>query len=932
MKISKGIGIDLGTTNSCVAVMDLTDSQIIMHQDKQGVTATPSCVWHDPKKDEIVVGKRAFRQRGGRPEPIVSIKRAMGTNRKVKLGGQDLSPEQVSAEILKDLRQQIEETIRAEMSTPEQHFIVDRAIITIPAYFQLPAIEATRKAGELAGLEIIELLHEPTAAAVHYAWKHKIPPDQDCTFLVFDPGGGTFDVSILRRTAGEPEVLGVSGDTFLGGDDLDRRLAELIRRRLVEEDYDLDLDVEHDPEDALRLTRLVLLAEGVKKRLTDRMEELLRDSNTLTDKNDQRVVIEMMITRGEFENEIRDLLNKMVPKCWEAMSKAHKKAGTTLKDIDYILLVGGTSYVPLVQETARVNFCNCADPRPLSPKDINDILDQIVEEHRETACYLISLGERAKCQAPIFEDPDTCNARGAAIRAALAGLAVYNDQETVRVIFRGQGATASAKATIAGRVEMADAPPASGSRRAWRPLDGGRIVVELAEAGFQEEEFLDDKGNFRFRNVPLQAGAVNQFNFQVYDGANTLLATVGRPIAQSKETVAIGAGVLTTAVLPTPIRIEGLVGGRIAKEDLIPETTSLPAEGHFTFYLEENPGYVVIPIYQGNRLIKEIKVEIDPALPAGTPIAFHITIDEKAYIVCKGNIDQHEFAAAVEPPKVEVPSQEEIAQKLAEFEEALAYRNRGDQAVLKAKAKALKRDIDEARESGDEPKIIERFEQLCALVDEAKNVSAALEPPKDKFDKLVQTCLQLVRQLVKARPKANAEELEKNIRTQQQEGDRAAQNMDQQAYGEAYQMLIQYAQGLQGEIEGEHGAQQQQPPTDPATQAAQTIEHFRGVCAQLKPFAAGRAKELEQKATEVQTHNPKEANDLRLQARSASEIEKRLLGIERDLVKLQPQAKTDPENVLRQCQVIQNDLARIYDVLQKLGEKTGATIAHIRIR
>lgn len=922
MKISKGIGIDLGTTNSCVAVMDLTDSGIVMSQDKLGVATTPSCVWYDEKKGEIVVGKRAFRQRGGRPEPIVSIKRSMGTSQKVKLCNKEMSPEEVSAEILKELRRQIEETIRTEMSTADQQFIVDRAIITIPAYFQLPAIEATRKAGELAGLEIIELLHEPTAAAVHYSWKHNFPMEQEAIFLVFDPGGGTFDVSILRRTAGEPEVLGVSGDTFLGGDDLDRRMAELIRRRLVEDDYNLELDVSHDPEDALRFTRLVLLAEGVKKRLTDGLEELLRDQNTLTDKDDQRVVIEMMITRDDFENEIRDLLNRMVPKCWEALAKAHKKAGITLKDIDYILLVGGTSYVPLVQETARINFCSCDDPRQLSPTDIQDILDLVTEEHRATARQLISRGERAKCREPIFEDPDTCNARGAAIRAALAGLAVYNDEETVRIVFRGQGATANAKATISGRVETAGAASAANGRRDWQPLVGGRIVIQLTEAHLQEEEFLDDKGNFRFRDVPLQAGTVNQFDFQVYDNSGNLLATLGRPIAQSEKAVSIGAGVLTTAVLPTPVRIEGLIHGHIGKKDLIPETTSLPAKGDFVFRLEDNPGYVVIPIYQGNSLIKEIKVEIDPNLPAGTPINFNITVDEKAFIVCKGKIDEHEFAAAIEPPKMEMPSPEEVLQKLAEFDEALAYRSPGDRAVLKAKMRELKRDIEDARQGGDEPKVIERFEQLCALVDESKNVQAGLEPPKEQFDELVQTCLQLVRQLARAKPEVDLAEYEKNIRIQQQEGARAAQNMDQQAYGDAYQMLVQYARGLQHELQGDNAVKP--PPTDPATQAANEVERFRGACAQLRPFASARISELEQKAKEVEARNPKEAADLRRQANTAADLEKRLADLDRELAELQPQAKTNPDSTLRECQAIQTDIIRVYETLKKLGDRSGS--------
>jgi molecular chaperone DnaK len=907
MKISKGIGIDLGTTNSSVAVMDLTDSRIIMYTDRMGVSTTPSCVWLNPKTGEIVVGKKAFRRRGAHPEPITSIKRWMGTSQTVRLGERDMLPEEVSAEILKELRRQIEGTMRSEMAQEGLDFVVDRAIITIPAYFQLPAIEATRKAGELAGLEIIELLHEPTAAAVHYSWKHNLV--EDATFLVFDPGGGTFDVAVLRRVAGEPEVLGVAGDTFLGGDDLDRRLAELIRRRLVEDDYELELDVENDPEDALRITRLVLLAEGVKKRLTDQGESLLRDSNTLTDKDGDRVFIEMMIVRSEFEEEIQDLVARMIPKCWEALAKAHQKAGITLGDIDYVLLVGGTSYVPLVQQTARLHFCDCENAHQYTPEETEAILNGIVPEHRDTARRLIEMGERARCPEPVFEDPDTCNARGAAIRAALAGLAIYNDEETVRVIFRGQGATSGTKATIAGKVEVSD-------NGEWIALSSGRVVAELAEAGLQDQEFLDQRGGFRFRGLPLQAGTVNQFNFEVHDEDGRLLATVGRPIAQDEGAVDLGSGVLTTAVLPTPIRIEGLVKGRRGKRDIVPETTMLPAEAHFTFRLATNPGYIVIPIYQGRRLIKEIHADIDPSLPPGEPIEFDISVDEQAFIVCRFRIGADEFAAAIEPPKMEVPTRQAVDDKVKELNEALAYRSPGDQVVFRAKMMALKRDIVEARESGEEPKIIERYEELCNLVEEARDVHAALEPPKEEFDELVQKCRLLARKLAQANPNRDLQEMEKDILTHQQEGERAARSMDQQAYSEAFEMLVMYGQGLQKELESQRDGPSKQPPVDPAVQASQYVEHLRGACRELLGFAEACGRELAERIEK--SRDTRQVEQFQRQQTTARQARDRLVAIDRSLAELQPGISTDPQRVLRECQVIEVDLKRIYQQLQSI--------------
>src|ERR1019366_4932258 len=265
MILTKPIGIDLGTTNSAVAMLDLNERDLLLCKDTEGRTITPSCVWFDSRKNAIVVGHHAYARKGRRPEPISSIKRCMGTQMKVTLGKDECSPVEISSYLLRKLKQQMEEEL-TRRSSPDLHYEVSRANITVPAYFGLPAIEATRQAGHLAGLEVMELLHEPTAAAIYYSWKHNLG---DGVYMVYDLGGGTFDVSILRRTAGEFLVLGISGDNFLGGDDFDRRLAEYLRQTLVADDYDLDLEVASDPEDRLRFNQLMSLAEKAKKGLSE---------------------------------------------------------------------------------------------------------------------------------------------------------------------------------------------------------------------------------------------------------------------------------------------------------------------------------------------------------------------------------------------------------------------------------------------------------------------------------------------------------------------------------------------------------------------------------------------------------------------------------------------------------------------------------------
>jgi molecular chaperone DnaK len=169
--LSKPVGIDLGTTNSAVAVMDPTDTELIIHRDPNLKSeTTPSCVWRNTKSGEIIVGRQAFRRIGTEPSPIRSIKRLMGRQTKVRLSNEDASPDQISAYILGEMRRQIETDV-ARFSGDSAQWIVDRAVITVPAYFDQPQVEATRRAGELANLEVLDLLHEPTAAACYHCWR-----------------------------------------------------------------------------------------------------------------------------------------------------------------------------------------------------------------------------------------------------------------------------------------------------------------------------------------------------------------------------------------------------------------------------------------------------------------------------------------------------------------------------------------------------------------------------------------------------------------------------------------------------------------------------------------------------------------------------------------------------------------------------------------
>src|SRR6185436_9059555 len=187
-----------------------------------------------------------------------------GQREPVDVGPRALLPEEVSSKILEELRDRMREHL-ASQAEEGIEMRVARAVITVPAYFDAPQVEATRKAGELAGLEVLGILQEPTAAAIYHTWKSRLG---DGNFLVYDLGGGTFDVSILRCIGGEYQVLAIDGDNFLGGDDFDRRFAEALRGEMLKQGYALDLDVKGDLEDRRRFDQLVHVAQEIKEALS----------------------------------------------------------------------------------------------------------------------------------------------------------------------------------------------------------------------------------------------------------------------------------------------------------------------------------------------------------------------------------------------------------------------------------------------------------------------------------------------------------------------------------------------------------------------------------------------------------------------------------------------------------------------------------------
>ena len=325
--MSKVIGIDLGTTNSCVAVMEGGEAVVIPNP--EGARTTPSVVAF--ANGERLVGQVAKRQAVTNPDnTISSIKRKMGQKVEVKMGGKGYQPPEISAMILQKLKSDAE----AYLGEP-----VTQAVITVPAYFSDAQRQATKDAGKIAGLNVKRIVNEPTAAALAYGLDKQ---GTDQRILVFDLGGGTFDVSILDLADGVFEVLSTSGDNHLGGDDWDQRVIDWMADKFQQEN---GVDLRQDP---MALQRLKEAAENAKKELSAAQQTTI-NLPFITMNQSGPLHLNYTLTRAEFEKITRDLLER----CKQPVTNALRDAKLKLSDLTEVILVGGSTRMPAVQELVK---------------------------------------------------------------------------------------------------------------------------------------------------------------------------------------------------------------------------------------------------------------------------------------------------------------------------------------------------------------------------------------------------------------------------------------------------------------------------------------------------------------------------------------------------------------------------------------------------
>lgn len=696
----RAVGIDLGTTNSALAVLAPDGSETWIWEDRFKRKTYPSVVGLDASHTRIMTGWDAWNRRGMAPYPITSVKRVMGTGRAVTLGERSLLPEEASSEILKGLTA----SARAFLEGKSEDFEVgfDQAVITVPAYFDAPQIEATRKAGELAGLKVLSLVQEPTAAAMYYAWKHGIG---DGTFLVYDLGGGTFDVSIIRSMHGEYQVLGIDGDNFLGGDDFDKRLAEHFRKHLVQVGYDLDLDIANNPDDVVRFFLLSKVAQEVKESLSTSEVQYVARRDIFVDHQNNPVTLELEFSREEFDALIQDLVEQSIQCCHNAILRSFERGNVSLADIEHVLLVGGSTHVPLVKRRVEDAFCR----------------------------------GQSKATHSLQDEPDTCVALGASVYAAtFGGLDVVVPEGRLHITSQTYthepeidlNAALSLSEDIAEHVRtVALINQAEDVVSLVRPVptDSGDLRIEF------EEIRLADEGTHRFRMECCDADGdpVATFEVPIYRG---------RPESYKPA----GSALSNLTVLAKELYLEVVRDGRVDRQLLIGRGTSLPTIGDFRFFTADRSGAVILRLYQNRYPIRTIHLSVPPDTELGTPVDLRLKVDETMTMVAEGEVLGQKFWAQIEPaaPR-ELRGWEDVERLLNDVDQVARHLWGNEARYFRNATDPLISGIREAART-DTEKLQALLVRLEDVLDTYRNRDLALTPAWERMEILLNAIKRVV--------------------------------------------------------------------------------------------------------------------------------------------------------------------------------------------
>ena len=678
----RAVGIDLGTTNSEIALLTPSERDILVYEDRFARRTVPSAVAWDPAGERFLVGRDARARRGRQPPPVESVKRKMGQDTKLACGPHELSPEELSAKILGELRERMQAFLD-ERPDGGPRLLVERAVVTVPAYFDAPQVEATRRAAELAGLDPIGILQEPTAAAVYQTWKRKLG---DGHYLVYDLGGGTFDVSVLRCLGGEYQVVAIDGDNYLGGDDLDRRFAEQLRKELCGRGYALELDVRGDAEDRLRFAALVHLAQEIKEALSTREVLSVSRQAVCSDRRGESVDYEGEIGRADYEAAVGDLVESTITCCRRALEQSHERAAIGAGDIDRVILVGGSTRVPLVERRVREALC-----------------------------------AQSMAAEPLADEVDTCVALGAAVYAAqLGGLRLADPQAGARVILASPLVAQKSPLRLSVRVE--DSPAGSreiavvagGEQRAAAPLQDEVVVQMAVPLGDEPEQ------DFTLAFVGESPTPLAELPFRLWRGD-----VRPRPSALSRA-----------AIVAKDIALEVVRAGRRERCVLLPRGTALPMKVSHTFFTADRSGAVVLRLLQGQLPIKTLMLEIPGDTAVGTPVALTLRCDEAMRIEARAEVAGHDLWARLEPPPApRLDAQDDVEALLGEAD-TVGRALWGDRAVVYRREVGLLGAAIRELVTVDPDKLSVLASRLRAWMDEYRgdDTAGGLAPPLAHFE------------------------------------------------------------------------------------------------------------------------------------------------------------------------------------------------------
>jgi molecular chaperone DnaK len=873
----KTVGIDLGTTNSVIALLDGPSGEFRAASDEQGQATFPSLIGYSPEQGKLVVGRQAqalrTHARDALTLPLASVKRYMGLERTFAVGPEQLTPPQASALVLRHLRDRMS---RAGFD-PRWH--LDAAIITMPAYFNHNQIEATRRAGELAGYQVVELLHEPTAAALYYSWVERHP---DATYLVYDLGGGTFDVSIIRRHLGDFEVLGVSGDPFLGGDDFDRALAShlVARGKWTRDGVPVDADelrALFDPtsaDGAVRFARLVPICEQLKMELSaaDSITRWLPDVVTVDDRG---LTLEATLDRATFQALVREKIVRTVDCCREALGRAKDKAGTRLGDIDHVILVGGSTRVPLVRETVQAAFCRS------------------------------DLGEHVKNPSPLLHEPDLCVAFGAALRAATHGtryvfsLAELNRGDSGEVELHWTSPElADATTYRATGIVRLNAPPTE--PLAHDLIPGGSVRFRSLATGLVEEAFINERGSFH-AEIDLNAEADNPLEATLCDGSGQGLTSTTITVRHQTQHRALARAVLPTQLITKPLQLEVLGRNRQrTKQVVVPVGSPLPGTFKCSCRTQDQAGRIIVPIFEENRIVQQMVIEdLDPQLPIGTPVEVEFAIDVKHAITVQVRVrnealgqERVESARIDPPPPPRCPTREEIEAVGQRIETVLAQLSGSLRTRMRGRLQQLRGDLLEALGYQDEPRAIQRMAELTDLLQNLENArDQMLDPPWTKFTTLVRECLDLATSVADATGR-DRQELFQYIQAQERYAEQAYEDHNQGLYRECKDNLDRYCGYLNRLLKDALPRETPRPTLPPEEEAKHELERFKRFLASVwKEVRAAGREDLEQR--------------LKASANSAQGLGQRI--------------KTEAQTVLGEVRRLGADVAWVQEQLQRKG-------------